>query len=217
MDPSLRHRLLPSNGPLGLETRKAPRQGRSPKMSQWSSPPRLNPLKGQPVLLDLHGLNGLAMLGESFGWNFKKGWVAEVDLKKRKPKENANWTLNSPPALATPFEPKRMAESSCSAAVTPLGFLWNGFIRLTLHHNLHLKWTPNPPKDRGRRRLSGIFFNALVSAQVVTICCWYLSAQDINQTSHPLSPWKAMSLGVLIIVWRSISQPLVGLGEFIVI
>lgn len=123
-----------------------------------------------------------------------------------------------PPPWPPPLSPKGWQ----SLLVRPgcchtSGFLWNGFIRLTLHHNLHLKWTPNPPKDRGRRRLSGIFFNALVSAQVVTICCWYLSAQDINQTSHPLSPWKAMSLGVLIIVWRSISQPLVGLGEFIVI
>lgn len=130
--------------------------------------------------------------GIFFSWNICRAEWLKLTWKEGNPKKMQIGLWIHPPPWPPPLSPKGWQ----SLLVRPgcchtSGFLWNGFIRLTLHHNLHLKWTPNPPKDRGRRRLSGIFFNALVSAQVVTICCWYLSAQDINQTSHPLKSLKS--------------------------
>ena len=138
-----------------------------------------------------------------------QGWVAEVDLKKKETLRKCKLDFEFTPRPGHPFEPNRMAESSCSAAVTPLGFLWNGFIGLTLHHNLHLKWTPNSHKSSQSSGTQATEWDILQCPCICTSCNNLL----LVSTSHPLSPGKAMSLGVLIVVWRSISQPLVGLSD----
>lgn len=122
MDPSLRHQFLALQWTLGSRDSEGPQAREVAQDVAMGDSPTTSLILWRAACLAGFAWIRWISLGNLLDETSKRAEWLKLTWKRRKPKENANWTLNSPPALATPFEPKRMAESSCSARL--LSHLW---------------------------------------------------------------------------------------------